>query len=38
MNFPDRFIQLRKEHHFTQQQMAVNVGMPITQVKRYEAG
>lgn len=38
MNFPDRFIQLRKEHHFTQQQMADNVGMHITQVKRYEAG
>ncbi|MCP4491933.1 MAG: helix-turn-helix transcriptional regulator [Gammaproteobacteria bacterium] len=38
MSFPARFIQLRKEHHLTQQQMADKAGMHITQVKRYEAG
>lgn len=38
MNFSERFIQLRKEHRFTQQQMADKVGTHITQVKRYEAG
>ena len=38
MSFPKRFIQLRKEHKLTQQQMADTVGMHITQVKRYEAG
>ena len=38
MSFPTRFIQLRKEHHLTQQQMADKAGMHITQVKRYEAG
>lgn len=38
MSFPDRFIQLRKEHKLTQTQMADKVGMHITQVKRYEAG
>ncbi len=38
MNFPKRFIQLRKEHKLTQQEMADTVGMHITQVKRYEAG
>ena len=38
MSFPKRFIQLRKEHKLTQQEMADQVGMHITQVKRYEAG
>lgn len=38
MSFPKRFIQLRKEHKLTQQEMADRVGMHITQVKRYEAG
>jgi len=38
MSFPKRFIQLRKEHKLTQQEMADTVGMHITQVKRYEAG
>ncbi len=38
MNFPKRFIQLRKEHNFTQPQMADVVGVHITQIKRYEAG
>ena len=38
MSFPTRFIQLRKEHKLTQQQMADTVGMHITQVKRYESG
>ncbi len=38
MNFPQRFIQLRKEHKLTQQGMADTIGMHITQVKRYEAG
>ena len=38
MSFPKRFIQLRKEHKLTQQEMADKIGMHITQVKRYEAG
>ncbi len=38
MSFPIRFIQLRREHKLTQQQMADTVGMHITQVKRYESG
>lgn len=38
MSFAKRFIQLRKEHKLTQQEMANTVGMHITQVKRYEAG
>lgn len=38
MSFPDRFIQLRKQHGLTQQGMADAVGIHITQVKRYEAG
>ncbi len=38
MSFAKRFIQLRKEHKLTQQEMADTVGMHITQVKRYEAG
>ncbi len=38
MSFPKRFIQLRKEHKLTQQEMADQVGIHITQVKRYEAG
>ena len=38
MSFPKRFIQLRREHKLTQQEMADTIGMHITQVKRYEAG
>lgn len=38
MSFTDRFLQLRKQHTLTQQQMAETVGIHITQVKRYEAG
>ncbi len=38
MSFPKRIIQLRKEYKLTQQEMADQVGMHITQVKRYEAG
>ena len=38
MSFAKRFIQLRKEHKLTQQEMADTVKMHITQVKRYEAG
>ncbi|MCU7929138.1 MAG: helix-turn-helix transcriptional regulator [Candidatus Thiodiazotropha sp. (ex Dulcina madagascariensis)] len=38
MSFAKRFIQIRKEHKLTQQEMADTVGMHITQVKRYEAG
>ncbi|GLS28284.1 helix-turn-helix domain-containing protein [Marinibactrum halimedae] len=37
MTFSKRFIQLRKEHQFTQQEMADKVGMHITQVRRYES-
>lgn len=38
MSFTDRFLQLRKQHALTQQQMADTVGIHITQIKRYEAG
>ena len=38
MSFTDRFLQLRKKHLLTQQQMADAVGIHITQVKRYEGG
>jgi transcriptional regulator with XRE-family HTH domain len=38
MSFTVRFLQLRKQHNLTQQQMADAVGIHITQVKRYEAG
>jgi len=38
MSFSERFIQLRQQHRLTQQQMADQAGMHITQVKRYEAG
>jgi transcriptional regulator with XRE-family HTH domain len=38
MSFTVRFLQLRKQHNLTQQQMAEAVGIHITQVKRYEAG
>jgi transcriptional regulator with XRE-family HTH domain len=38
MSFTDRFLQLRKQHSLTQQQMAEAVGIHITQVKRYEGG
>ena len=38
MSFTDRFLQLRKQHALTQQQMADAVGIHITQIKRYEAG
>lgn len=38
MSFTERFLQLRKQHSLTQQQMADTVGMHITQVKRYESG
>jgi transcriptional regulator with XRE-family HTH domain len=38
MSFSKRFIQLRKKNQLTQQQMANQVGIHITQVKRYEAG
>lgn len=38
MSFSKKFLQLRKKHKLTQQQMADKAGMHITQVKRYEAG
>ena len=38
MSFTNRFLQLRKQHSLTQQQMADAVGIHITQVKRYEGG
>ena len=37
MTFSKRFLQLRKEHNLTQQEMADKAGMHITQVRRYEA-
>lgn len=38
MSFPERLAALRKEHGFTQQQMADKIGMHVSQLKRYEAG
>lgn len=38
MSFTERFLQLRKQHSLTQQQMADAIGIHITQVKRYEGG
>lgn len=38
MSFPHRLAALRKEHSFTQQQMADKIGMHVSQLKRYEAG
>ena len=38
MSFSTRFLQLRKQHKLTQQQMADKVGIHLTQVRRYEAG
>lgn len=38
MSFSTRFLQLRKEHGLTQPQMADNVGIHLTQVRRYESG
>jgi len=37
MTFSKQFLQLRKEHKLTQQEMADKCGMHITQVRRYEA-
>ena len=37
MTFSKRFLQIRKEHKLTQQEMADRCGMHITQVRRYEA-
>ena len=36
--FPQRLSALRKERSFTQQALAEQVGLGITQMKRYEAG
>lgn len=38
MSFPERLAALRKEHAFTQQQMADKIGMHVSQLKRYESG
>lgn len=38
MSFTERFLQLRKQHSLTQQQIAETVGIHIIQVKRYESG
>ena len=38
MSFPERLAALRKEHGFTQQQMADKIGMHVSQLKRYESG
>ena len=37
MAFSKQFLQLRKDHKLTQQEMADRCGMHITQVRRYEA-
>lgn len=38
MSFPERLAALRKERGFTQQQMADQIGMHVSQLKRYESG
>lgn len=38
MNFPDRLSSLRKERGFTQQSLADNVGIHVSQIRRYENG
>jgi len=38
MSFPERLAALRKEHGFTQQQMADKIDMHVSQLKRYESG
>lgn len=38
MNFPAQLIQLRRQHHLTQQALADAVGVHVNQIKRYEAG
>ena len=36
--FPERMAALRKEHSLTQQALADNVGVHLTQIQRYESG
>jgi|TARA_B100000965_G_scaffold389308_1_gene394824 transcriptional regulator with XRE-family HTH domain len=38
MDFPQRLATLRKEKGFTQQTLADEIGLHISQLKRYEAG
>ena len=38
MNLATRVLQFRKKRGLTQQQMADELGVHITQIKRYEAG
>jgi len=38
MHFPKRLAEIRKERGLTQQQMADQVGVHVSQYKRYEAG
>ena len=38
MDFPNRLNALRKEHGFTQQALADNVGVHVSQIRRYENG
>jgi transcriptional regulator with XRE-family HTH domain len=38
MDFPERLATLRKERGFTQQALAGEIGVHVTQLRRYEAG
>lgn len=38
MDFPERLVTLRKQHGYTQQQLADLIGTHMSQLKRYEAG
>lgn len=38
MNFPERLANLRKQRQLTQQALADDVGINVSQLKRYEAG
>ena len=38
MAFSERVLQLRKQHDWTQQQLAERVGVKVLQIRRYENG
>ena len=38
MGFPQRVVELRKQHGFTQQTLSDAIGIHVQQIKRYEAG
>ncbi|MDE1162073.1 MAG: helix-turn-helix transcriptional regulator [Acidobacteriaceae bacterium] len=38
VKFPERLALLRKERGLTQPQLAEKIGLPVAQIRRYEAG